>query len=180
MAVPQLLGSTDVTGSNYQSLLSYSVVSISTQPLSLQKACQWIICGIVTCAQKEVLRASLSGELAVILHGHTGQLAAWWNLEQLSSACLVLSTITSWVYLFYCATYYKTKKNSVRPPSSCKCGRNWAVRLKLTAMGQTVQLQSVASLKNSFKFTLYHERVVPPNKSTSQEIFSQLSTPADK
>lgn len=30
MAVPELRGSTDVTGSNYQSLLSYGVVSIST------------------------------------------------------------------------------------------------------------------------------------------------------
>lgn len=101
------------------------------------------------------------------------------------SACLVLSRSTSWMYLFYCATYYKTKRNLVTPPSFSKCGRNWAVRLKLIAVGQTVKLQTVklqnvTSLRNSLKCTFYHVRVVPPNKSTSQEIFSQLSTPADE
>lgn len=83
MAVPESMGSIDVTGSNYQSLQSCGV-SISTKPSSLQQTCQWIIHGIATCAQKKVLWVSLSGELRVILHGHTGQLDARRNLEELS------------------------------------------------------------------------------------------------
>lgn len=88
MALPELMGSTDVTGSNYQSLLSCGVVSISTKPSSLQKTCQWIIHGIAICAQTQVLQVLLGGELPVILHGHTGQLAAWWNLEELTLPAL--------------------------------------------------------------------------------------------
>lgn len=93
------------------------------------------------------LQVSLSEELLVILHRHTGQLFARWNLQQPSSACLVLSRSTSWVYLFYCVTYHETKRNLFRPPSFCKYSCNWPVRFKLIAVGQTEQPQNAKFLE---------------------------------